>query len=307
MGEEQPTSAQVEAPARDRTWVDVGLPVYNGAEGIERAVRSVLNQTYDRITILISDNASTDGTGAICKRLAAEDDRIVYMGNSVNLGATRNFNRVFVEGSSRYFKWMSHDDVLDPSAIEKAVDALEKRPDLAVVHWSERITDSDGNLLREYRPDQAFRIEGRTAGHRFRQMLNWSALGYAGDPIYGVIRRSALETTGLLSNKLNANFLLLEELALCGGIYQIPEVLATRTYNDVRTTAEAMLSWLDPNSSHRFPHVRLWWEHARIGIKGSKAPVEGLKTVGSLFGYAFREGLKGFAWDIKRFLLGGRR
>ena len=47
--------------------VSVGLPVYNGGKFIEEALDSVLEQTHTNFELIISDNASTDGTEAICK------------------------------------------------------------------------------------------------------------------------------------------------------------------------------------------------------------------------------------------------
>ena len=55
--------------------ISVILPVYNGARYLERAVSSVLRQTYDNFELIIADDASDDGTDEICRRLAGQDNQ----------------------------------------------------------------------------------------------------------------------------------------------------------------------------------------------------------------------------------------
>ena len=279
--------------------VTIGIPVYNGMPRIELAIKSACAQTYENLQIVISDNGSSDGTAAICRQYAENSDQITYLSNPENIGATRNFNRVFEAGEGPYFKWMGHDDLLAPIAVEKAVAQLEAEPSLAVSHWLERIVNEDEEILREYATSQGFDVTGDSPSRRFRQMLHWRRLGFAGDPIYGVIRRDALDQTRLLTSMHNPNYLLLEELAIAGGIATIPEVLSTRVYNDVRVTTRKLLQWLDPNSSRSLPHFERAREHVRIGLGAGGSPAERVHTAGSLLLYLvqWRE-LKGFAWDV---------
>ena len=106
--------------------VTIGIPVYNGMPRITGAIESALAQTYQPLEIVISDNASSDGTDAICREYAESHDRITYLSNAENLGATWNFNRVFAEAEGPYFKIMGHDDLLDPTTVEQAVAILEE-------------------------------------------------------------------------------------------------------------------------------------------------------------------------------------
>lgn len=280
--------------------VTIGIPVYNGERQIRLAVESSLAQTYPQLEVVISDNASSDRTARICQEYASNHNNVTFFSNQENLGASRNFNLVFERSSGDYFKWMGHDDVLAPTAIEKAVRVLDDDPSLAIAHWLERIVDGNGTLLREYEPSQGFEVRGGSASERFREMLHFRRKGYAGDPIYGLISRKALRRTRLLSNKHNPNYLLLEELAVVGGITTISEVLATRVYNDTRVTTWELLRWLDPHPTSTFPHFKRALEHSRIGLIIADSPTtERVHTVGSLILYHLspRE-LKGFAWDL---------
>ncbi|MCI0563749.1 MAG: glycosyltransferase, partial [Nitrososphaera sp.] len=67
--------------------VSVGMPVYNGERYVKAALDAVLAQTFRDFELIISDNASTDATGEICREYAARDPRIRYSRNDENIGA----------------------------------------------------------------------------------------------------------------------------------------------------------------------------------------------------------------------------
>ena len=70
--------------------VSIGLPVYNGENYLQDAMRSVLDQTFDDLELIVSDNASTDRSAEIAQDLAAADRRVRYFRNERNLGAAPN-------------------------------------------------------------------------------------------------------------------------------------------------------------------------------------------------------------------------
>lgn len=282
--------------------VSVGLPVYNGADHVGRAIGAVLDQTLEDIELVVSDNGSTDGTVEICEKLAAGDQRMIFSRNEVNEGAAANFNKVFRLSSGPYFKWLGHDDFLEPQAMARALEVIESLPDVSIVHWLERMMDEDGNVLREYQPGQGFQVDGETAGERFRQMLFWRHNGFAGDPFFGLMRREALESTRLQGRGMNPNFLLMQELSLTGKFFTIPEVLAERIYNDVRVTASSMIKWLDPSGEIGYPHFQKAREYFRVGLRHGEMTLPDRVTTGAtLLGYYLhpRE-VKGLVWDVTK-------
>ena len=66
--------------------VSIGMPIYNGERYLRSALDSLLAQTFEAFEIIISDNASTDATPAICSAYAAKDPRIRYYRNERNIG-----------------------------------------------------------------------------------------------------------------------------------------------------------------------------------------------------------------------------
>lgn len=285
--------------------VAVGLPVYNGEKHVERAMRAILAQTLQNLELVVSNNGSTDNTREICERVAADDPRVKFFNSPKNMGAAANFNKVFNESRAPFFKWLGHDDFLEPTALEKALNVLEPNDDISIVHWLERMVDERGATLREYRPGQAFHVNGRTAGARFRQMLFWRKLGFGGDPFFGLMRRSALGATRLQGKGMNPNYLLLQELSLTGKFVTIPEVLAERIYNDERVTARKMIQWLDPRNEIRFPHFRRARDYFDVGLRhGNMSAWDRALTASALCAFHLhpRE-LKGFAWDLSKGLI----
>lgn len=104
--------------------VSIGMPVYNGVPFIREALDSLLAQTFTDFELIISDNASTDGTEAICREYAAKDARIRYVRQSENRGAAANFQFVLDEAVGEYFMWAAADDVWLPKFIETCVNLL---------------------------------------------------------------------------------------------------------------------------------------------------------------------------------------
>ena len=67
---------------------------YNRAQYIEQAIQSVLIQTFNDWELIILDDASTDNTEELVKKYTEKDNRIKYHKNNINLGITRNRNRI---------------------------------------------------------------------------------------------------------------------------------------------------------------------------------------------------------------------
>ena len=108
--------------------VSIGLPVYNGERFLARAIDSLLAQDFVDFELVISDNASTDGTGEISRDYAARDPRIRYHRNERNIGAVGNFNRTLDLASGEYFKWAAHDDWCAPQFLGRCVEVLDDDP-----------------------------------------------------------------------------------------------------------------------------------------------------------------------------------
>lgn len=113
--------------------VTIGIPTYNRAVLVGRAVDSTLAQDYPQLEIVVSDNASTDGTAEACRERAARDPRLRYVRQPHNIGATRNFEEVLRLASGEYFMWLGDDDWIDPDYVRLCLGALVDEAGTALV------------------------------------------------------------------------------------------------------------------------------------------------------------------------------
>jgi glycosyltransferase involved in cell wall biosynthesis len=106
--------------------VSIGIPVYNGEKTIDTCIKSVLNQTYGNIEIIISDNCSSDSTAAICRDFANLDSRITLVVQDENIGPASNFDFVLSRSMGTYFMWLAADDSKSQDFIEVNLEFLQK-------------------------------------------------------------------------------------------------------------------------------------------------------------------------------------
>src|SRR6266576_1044088 len=116
-----------------RPLVSVGLPTYNRAPGLKRAIESVLGQDYSNFELIISDNASTDETQRVCEECCARDQRIQYIRQPRNAGARANFLEVLRLARAEYFMWLADDDWLESSYLSCCTEQLIANPDFSMV------------------------------------------------------------------------------------------------------------------------------------------------------------------------------
>jgi glycosyltransferase involved in cell wall biosynthesis len=201
--------------------VSVGLPVYNGAQLIDRALDSLLAQDLDDFEIVICDNASEDSTAKICAARAEGDPRIRFFANETNLGLAANFNRTFELSRGTYFKWAAHDDWHAPNSLSACVELLEANPAAVACGTGVAIVDEDDDrAVGEWVPSVDLDIpEPHRRFHRLIFMLGWPHL------LFGMMRSSALAHTDLMQAYLGSDRTLLAQLSLLGPIVQTPEIL----------------------------------------------------------------------------------
>lgn len=243
--------------------VSIGLPVYNGEKYLEETLDSLLAQTFSDFEIIISDNASTDGTENICRSYADLDKRIKYYRNDVNLGAADNYNIVFQLADGDYFKWSAADDLLAPEFLERCVKILDNDSGIVLCYTRTEEIDRDGNSLR------LFPAKPRSASpqlsERFYEIVCLSLPVVA---IFGLIRTNVLCQTTLIGKYAGSDRPLLGELCLHGRFHEVQETLFFYRKHEAQSwggnkSSHAQQAWYDPSRSGKitFPHWRLLGEH----------------------------------------------
>jgi glycosyltransferase domain-containing protein len=106
--------------------VTIGIPIYNRVDGFERALQSILAQSYQNLEILLSNDCSpSTEIDLLAKQYASNDSRIKYFYQEKSLKAVNNFSFLKNNAKGKYFLWLADDDWLDDNYIEKCVDFLE--------------------------------------------------------------------------------------------------------------------------------------------------------------------------------------
>lgn len=106
--------------------VTILLPAYNAEKYIEKALLSIMNQTYQNLEILVLNDGSTDETEQIILSLQKKDKRIRYVKNEVNLKLIKTLNKGIELATGEYVARMDADDISLPLRIEKQLSYLQK-------------------------------------------------------------------------------------------------------------------------------------------------------------------------------------
>lgn len=164
----------------------IGLPVYNGGPVLRTTIESLLSQTFRDFVLLISDNASTDETEAICREFAARDARVRYVRQPTNLRMHPNFEFVLAEAKSELFMWAAADDGWDNDWLKCLVGHMT--PGVAAAFGRCVLTASSGDPVRCF------------PAPRWSKSAFWRAVQYflvneangKSCLIYGVLRRDVI-------------------------------------------------------------------------------------------------------------------
>lgn len=122
------------APLVTRPRVSVVVPCYNYGTFLPAAVSSALDQAGVDVDVLIVDDASTDGSAAVARRLAAEDSRVNVLAHETNRGHIATYNDGLSTVSGDYVVLLSADDLLMPDSLTRAAALLESDPRIGLVY-----------------------------------------------------------------------------------------------------------------------------------------------------------------------------
>jgi glycosyltransferase involved in cell wall biosynthesis len=205
--------------------VSVGLPVFNRRHTIGRAIESILTQTCGDFELLVSDNASTDGTEAVCRAYAGRDSRIRYTRQPATITAFDNFRVLLDSARAPYFMWLAGDDYALPGLLEQAIAALDAHGDVVCavprvdfVHGDGTRTPAAGSfpLLGSVRDNLARYLRDPQDNSRF----------------YGVYRRDVVRRVFPVSRYYGLDWAISAGTLLYGKHAELSEVLLVREASD---------------------------------------------------------------------------
>jgi len=134
--------------------VTVYIPTYNYGVYIQKAVESVLKQSYDDWELIIIDDGSTDETQAILAQFKEDPKIRIY--HQKNKGLTKANNRAIKAARGKYVMRLDADDYLDENALLVLANALDCRSEVALVYPDYYVVSEEGELLRLERRSKAY-------------------------------------------------------------------------------------------------------------------------------------------------------
>ncbi|HEV7349885.1 glycosyltransferase [Telluribacter sp.] len=143
------------------TPVSVICTVYNHQPYVVAALRSVLNQTYPNIELIVIDNASTDGSVSAIEDLLNIYPSVKFIRNDTNKGLCVAFNQGLKLATGKYIVDFSADDLMLPNRIKRQVEAFEMLSyEYGVIFSNARYTDANDRLLHyHYQVDEEEKTE----------------------------------------------------------------------------------------------------------------------------------------------------
>ena len=128
--------------------VTIAIPTRNRVTYLALSLQSALQQTFEDIEIIISDNMCIDGTAALLATIA--DPRVRILRQTTELTMVQNWNACVAAATGEYFLLLSDDDLLEPRAIERMVQTFESGPDaerVGMVYCRGHVIDAEGKAL----------------------------------------------------------------------------------------------------------------------------------------------------------------
>ena len=209
--------------------VSVIIPTYNRAPFIERAIHSVLQQTYNDLEVIVVDDASTDDTWDRVAALQNVDHRVCYIRHKTNQGAQVARNAGIQAARGEYIAFLDSDDEWLPQKLERQMAVFLKGADpLGVVYCDMEMVYQNKRTTKEWRPHYRGAIYSKI-------LCGWSA----GTSTF-VIKRDYLEKVGGFDENIHAY----QEWDLCIRLARIcefdyvPEVMVLYHQHDLPTISK---------------------------------------------------------------------
>ena len=141
--------------------ISVLMPVYNGEKYLEKAIKSVLFQTFKNYEFVIVDDGSTDGSWKIIQKYSHKDKRIVAIRSSKNLRTSAALNKGLKITKGKYVIRMDADDWSYPDRFQKQYEYMELHPEVGVSGGSIEVCNEKLEVINKRTYPQTDRMARR--------------------------------------------------------------------------------------------------------------------------------------------------
>lgn len=179
-----------------KPYFSIIMPVYNAQAYVEKAIKSILNQTFTEFELLIIDDKSTDKSIDIIQSIALKDERIRVISFEENKGVSMARNKGMEEASGHYIWYMDADDTVDNCLLQEVWESLKKNPARIVLFGViEEYYDQEGKFLYEHK------IVPKAGNYKTKKELRPEILPLERETLYGYVWNKVYNLEYLKSKK----------------------------------------------------------------------------------------------------------
>jgi len=172
--------------------VSVIIPTYNRAATLERALSSVITQTYQNIEIIIIDDGSTDNTASLLSQGAIDSSPFIYL-KQKHKGVSPARNKGISQAKGEFIAFLDSDDEWLPKKLERQIEFMQNNP-------SELIVQSDELWIRNGKKVNPHKKHQKVGGKFFSEALNLCLVTTSSV----LCRKELFEKAGVFDEKLPA-------------------------------------------------------------------------------------------------------
>jgi glycosyltransferase involved in cell wall biosynthesis len=244
--------------------VVLAIPVHDPGPHLVEALETLLAQACPRLAVVALDDCSTDDAPATLRRLAREDERLVVHLSRQRLGIPRAWNRVMelalaAAPRARFAGWAGDHDRWARGWLAALSTALDDCPDAALAVPLTRKIDTSGRTLR----NDKRRLDTRGIDSPLERVRATVRQMTAGNQVYGLFRRRALERVLPLPHVLLYDRLLLAAVAIEGPVVQVDDHLWDR-----RSFAKPIATVLERERRSFWPEGAPLWANLPPVVQG---------------------------------------
>jgi glycosyltransferase involved in cell wall biosynthesis len=171
--------------------IEIIVPCYNYGRYLPDCIGSLVAQSERDWRAVIIDDASPDGSAAAAHRLAEQDPRVVVIAHAANRGAIATYNEGIAQAEAPFFLLLSADDMLAPGALERALTAMRRHPEVVLTYGASQDFDGPAPSATDPAPAE-WRVQ---PGERFIAELCGAAVDFVPTPSV-ILRTEAQQAAG---------------------------------------------------------------------------------------------------------------
>jgi glycosyltransferase involved in cell wall biosynthesis len=214
--------------------VSIGIPTHDRPRPLARAIDSALEQSYEPIEVVVSNDGRNPEVHEVGAAYEARDPRVRYVRQAEPRGHAANFDAVLHEARGEYFMWLADDDRLDPDYVARCMEALRAKGSRSVVAGRARYSGADGGRVDERAMNLSSRRPlARVVGYYARVNLN--------GVLYGVARREELAATRF-QEVVGGDWLLMAAMAYRGELATLEDVHVHRSLDGLSSDSSELVA-----------------------------------------------------------------